>query len=103
MMRKWLLAIVFGSVLVLGACGGDDGGDDATSDDGESESVTAEVEELVKDNCASCHSGDFGLTPGDTGFSEDELVDIIKDGIGDMPSIDVSDDEATEIAKYLAD
>lgn len=109
-MRKWLLAIVFGSVLVLGACGGDDGGnegdggDDAsTEDEGASESVTAEVEELVKDNCASCHSGDFGLTPGDTGFSEDELVDIIKDGIGDMPAIDVSDDEATAIAEYLAD
>jgi len=102
-MKKWLLAIVFGSVLVLGACGGDDGGSDAASGEGESESVASDVEELVKDNCASCHSGDFELVPGDTGYSKDELVDIIKDGIGSMPAIDVSDDEATAIAEYLAD
>jgi len=106
-MKKWLLAIVFGSVLVLGACGGDDGGGDGAGSDeaeaGESESVVADVEELVKDNCASCHSGDFELVPGDTGFSKDELVDIIKEGIGSMPAIDVSDDEATAIAEYLAD
>jgi|SRR5690625_1281140 len=97
-MRKWLLAIVLGSILVLGACGG---GDDASDDGGES--VAAEAEELVKDNCASCHSGDFELVAGETGFSADELEDIIKEGIGGMPSIDVSDDEATAIAEYLAD
>lgn len=97
-MKKWLLAVVLGSILVLGACGGGD-----SDDGGDSESVSAETEELVKDNCASCHSGDFELVAGDTGYSADEIEDIIKDGIGGMPSIDVSDDEATAIAEYLAD
>lgn len=68
------MTIVFGFVLVLGACGDNDAD---SEDTGESESVASETEELVKDNCASCHGGDFEFVPGDTGFSEDELVEII--------------------------
>src|SRR5690625_5765525 len=58
-MKKWLVAILFGTVLTLGACGGgDDGADDNASPDGETVD-TAAGEEVYKSSCASCHGGDL--------------------------------------------
>lgn len=119
-MKKLLMAFLLGLSLFLVACGGDDGSqepaetedateteeveaeesEDEATDEGEGEAVSA-VEELYEDSCASCHAGDFALTPGGEDFSVAELEEIILDGIGDMPAIDVSDEEATLIAEYL--
>lgn len=117
-MKKWLVAIILGMSLVLGACG--DGSEDTTSEsdttepseeadknetttEGErAENEVATAEELVKSNCASCHSGDFELVAGESDLTVDEIEDIIKNGVGSMPAIDVTDEEATMIAEYLA-
>lgn len=103
-MKKWLMAIVFGSVLVLGACGG---GDDA-SDDGEAVEASA-GEEAYKNSCASCHGQDLTGGAGDdltevgSRYSADEIADIIENGIGSMPAQkNVSDEDRTEIAEWLA-
>lgn len=97
-MKKWLLALGLGSILVLGACGGDDGGD---------ESVSA-GEAAYQDSCSSCHGGDLegGSGPaldnvGDD-YSAEEIEDIIENGTGSMPPMkNVSDDDRTEIADWL--
>ena len=97
-MKKWLTVLILGLVLVLGACGGDD-----AEEAGDDEIDVAAAEELVKSNCASCHSGDFELVPGDYDLSLEEMEDIILNGVGEMPAIDVTDEEATLISKYLVD
>ncbi|MCD5325895.1 MULTISPECIES: cytochrome c551 [Pontibacillus] len=85
-MKSKLLALLFGSALVLSACGGggDDGGEDATKDNGEDtqteegtngdtgtdggestegegggEVDTAAAEKIYKQTCAGCHANDL--------------------------------------------
>jgi len=111
-MKKWLMAVLFGSALVLGACGG---GGDATDDSGDAgddgDDVEASAgEEAYQDSCASCHGGNLegGAGPEleDVGseFSEDEIEDIIENGIGSMPPQDqVSDEDRTAIAEWLVE
>jgi cytochrome c551 len=112
-MKKWLLAILFGSALVLGACGGDDGDDNgATSDSGqESGNTTATAaEDVYESNCAACHGADLSggagsnLTAIGADYSVDELKDIIANGTdGGMPAFSgqLSDDEIQQLADWL--
>lgn len=87
-MKSKLLALLFGSALVLSACGGggDDGGEDATTDNGEDTQTeegtngdtgsdggestegegggdgavdTAAAEEIYQQTCAGCHANDL--------------------------------------------
>lgn len=87
-MKKWLMAVLFGTVLVLGACGGGDdtndteepadtgesvetdegtdGGTDEGADEGTEDSAedggtvdTAAAEEAYQQSCASCHGADL--------------------------------------------
>src|SRR5690625_7591747 len=75
LMKKWLMAVLFGTLLVLGACGG--GGDDNTqepadnNDEGTEEPAddggavdTAAAEEIYQQSCASCHGEDLSGTAG---------------------------------------
>jgi len=109
-MKKWLVAILFGTVLTLGACGGgDDGADDNASPDGETVD-TAAGEEVYKSSCASCHGGDLTGQSGpalDTigdKYTADEIEDIVENGTGSMPAqSQVSDDDRAEVASWLAD
>ncbi|HLR62372.1 MAG TPA: cytochrome c [Lentibacillus sp.] len=113
-MKKLLMTMLFGTALVLGACGGGgdnggDGGDSSGSDGGET-SESAAAEELFQSNCASCHgqdlSGGMGpdLTSVGADHSADEIADIIKNGKGDMPPQDqVADEDAQTIASWLAE
>lgn len=108
-MKKWLMAILFGSVLVLGACGGgDDASDDGAADEGDAVEVSA-GEEAYKDSCASCHGQDLTGGAGDdltevgAKYSADEIADIIENGVGSMPAQkNVSDEDRTAIAEWLA-
>src|SRR5699024_12406818 len=52
-MKKWLMAVVFGSVLVLGACGG--GGDEGADDGGNGGETASSGEEIYQNNCSACH------------------------------------------------
>ncbi|WP_068673059.1 cytochrome c551 [Oceanobacillus sp. Castelsardo] len=113
-MKKWLLAIIFGTVLTLAACGGAsnddnaeeppaddnateeqaDTGDTATeeeTDDGAGETVdTAAGEEVYASNCAMCHGADLSggagkdLTKVGSKYSAEEIKDIVQNGIGNM-------------------
>ncbi|QKY69931.1 cytochrome c551 [Lentibacillus sp. CBA3610] len=122
-MKKWLLTIVFGTALVLGACGGggDDGGDGDTGGDtgdtGTEESAddsggetAAAGEEIYESNCAQCHGADLSGGAGDdltavgADYSADEVVDIIQNGTGSMPAQEqVSDEDAQTLATWLVE
>src|SRR5690625_5280013 len=94
-MKKWLMAVLFGTMLVLGACGGGD--DSSTPDAGDNGADTEETadasaaEDLYKSSCASCHGDDLsgGVGPAlDTignEMSADEIEDVIVNGVGTMP------------------
>lgn len=109
-MKKKLLAAVFGTALVLGACGG--GGDDSSSEDtgssnGGDSSVDAEA--VVQNSCVSCHGGNLegGSAPAidkaGAKYSEDEILEIIENGKGGMPGGIIKGDDAKAVASYLAD
>ncbi|HLS09720.1 cytochrome c551 [Lentibacillus sp.] len=113
-MKKGLMTMLFGTALVLGACGG--GGDDGGGDTGGDESAgdgggetTAAAEEIFESNCASCHGADLSggagpeLTSVGADYSADEIVDIIQNGKGSMPAQDVSDEDAQTLADWLAE
>lgn len=122
-MKKWLLTIVFGFALVLGACGGDDGdtgepaddgGDtdteESAGDNGDGGSVDASAaEDAYQQNCASCHGADLSggsgpeLTNVGSQYSADEIADIIENGIGSMPAGMATGDDVDLLANWLAD
>lgn len=109
-MKKWLFTILFGSALVLGACGGgaddtDDGAAD-TGDGGDTTETAGAAEEIYKDSCASCHGGDLsgGMGPELTGngLSADEISNIIENGQGSMPPVNLSEEDRSEVANWLS-
>lgn len=75
----------------------------------EEEEVVSAGEEAYKMNCASCHgielSGGVGpdLTTVGDNFTEDEIMDIIENGTGDMPPMIATPEEAEAIAEWLLD
>lgn len=106
-MKKWLTAVVFGTLLVLGACGG--GSDDnGSSDDGASVDSAA-GEEVFANSCASCHGDDLSGGAGPSletvgaDHSVDDIKDIIENGQGSgMPAGLVSGEEEDAVAEWLA-
>lgn len=120
-MKKWLMAVIFGLMLVLGACGGDDdaqeSADPAETDDAESEETDDEggevsddaAEEMYQESCASCHGDDLEGSVGpelDTigaDLSADEIEEVIEEGQGSMPPGLLSGDDAEQVAAWLAE
>ncbi len=121
-MKKWLLAVLFGAVLVLGACGGGDDNDaseePADTDNGteteepadEGESVdTAAGEDVYEANCAMCHGADLtggagpDLTAVGDKYSQDEIADIVENGTGSMPAQSVTGDDLDALTAWLAE
>lgn len=116
-MKKWLMAVLFGTMLVLGACGG--GGDDASEPDAGDNGATTEdsgevadasaAEDLYKASCASCHGNDLsgGVGPAlntiGNDLSADEIEEIILNGVGTMPAGLLSGDDARTVAEWLAE
>lgn len=130
-MKKWLMAVLLGTLLVLGACGGgnddaqepadtedeateettddaaetDDATDDAAEEGGSVDASAAE--ELYKQSCASCHGADLsgqGSFPSlkGTGLSAEEIETIILEGRGSMPAQLLTGDDAKTVAEWLA-
>lgn len=122
-MKKGLFAILLGTILILGACGGDDNSDngavnnhaneiDVNSNNKERADTvdTAAAEELYKQNCSSCHAGDLSgnmapsLTTVGTDYDADEIADIIENGTDrGMPASIVSGDDVDVLANWLAE
>ncbi|MEI5907617.1 cytochrome c [Bacillus spongiae] len=95
-MKKLIYSVLLGSVLVLSACGG-----------GEDEPEKVGIEKLVDQKCATCHGGnlqgDYGPKIDNIGakLSEDEILDIIVNGKGQMPGV-LKGEEAKEVAEWFA-
>src|SRR5699024_2216555 len=107
-MKKWLMAIMFGSVLVLGACGGDNGAAEEPANNNNDETVDAgEAEEINKESCESCQGGDLegGAGPAleDNGHSADEIETIVEERQPGMPAGLVSGDDLTVLADWLSE
>jgi|SRR5690625_2559463 len=115
-MKKWLMAVLFGTLLVLGACGGGGADTEEPADEGTEESAddggtvdTAAAEDVYKSSCASCHADDLSggvgpdLTEIGSKLSADEIEDIIANGQGSMPAGTATGDDATAVAEWLAE
>lgn len=120
-MKKSLLAVFFGLVLILAACGG--GGDDGaseepadTNDGAATEESTeggavdsAAGEEVYQQNCASCHGADLSggagpeLSQVGSNLSEDEIRDIIVNGKGSMPGGLVDGEDLDAVVAWLSE
>lgn len=144
-MKKYLMAIFFGSALVLGACGEEEADftdadeldeepveeepiedvDEVIEDETEVEEApedeqavenaeedlitTADAEQIVQQNCTSCHGADLagaGSIPAlnDVGsrLTAHEIVEVIEEGPGAMPAHIVTGEEAAAVAEYLS-
>lgn len=105
-MKKWLTAILFGTLLVLGACGG--GNDDNASNNNNS-GDSAAGEEVYQQNCASCHGDDLSGEAGPSletigaDLDVDDIKDVIENGQGSMPAGIVEGDEEDDVAEWLAE
>ena len=71
--------------------------------------VTEEPDAMYEANCSACHGADLSggmgpdLTSVESSLSEDEISEIIINGRGDMPAIDVSPEEADAISEWLVE
>lgn len=111
-MKKQLMAMLFGSALILGACGGgEETVEPAETPTESSEEGTAAVnaEEVVQQNCISCHgenlegAGNFpALNDVGSRLSQDEIRSVIENGKGAMPANIIEGEEADAVAEYLA-
>lgn len=106
--KKKLLAAVFGAVLLLGACGGGDKGNEADkgATDGD---VAVDAEAVVQKSCVTCHGGNLegasapALDKIGATMSEDEIKDVIVNGQGGMPPGIIKDEaEVQAVAEWLA-
>ena len=101
----WVAAAALTLAATAGACSSDDTGSDAGTT---TSSVGASV---FKDNCASCHaidgSGGQGPAIGDGAaaakFDHEEMVGIVTNGRGAMPSFEgkLSADEVAAVVDYV--
>ena len=93
------------------ACAGDDA--DKSSETEETEDTQAtesdsepDGEALYSTHCASCH-GDDGTGGSERGIegelhhSDEELIDVILNGDGEMPGINVTEEEAQAIVDWM--
>lgn len=103
-MKKTMLALIFGSALVLAACGGDDKESSGSSTQSEGEKITMQ-------KCATCHGGNLqgmGKTPNlnevGSRLSEEEILDIIENGTSKgMPPGLIKGEDAEKVAAWLAE
>ncbi|PTL39449.1 c-type cytochrome [Alkalicoccus saliphilus] len=124
---KKIAAGLFGTALLLAACGGDggnneenpagnngadNGANNAANNEADNEAADengeydlANGEELYQGQCASCHGGDLegGTGPALEGYSHDEVVSAIQEGPGSMPEDLVEGDDAEDVAAWVSD
>ncbi|MBM6616308.1 cytochrome c551 [Bacillus suaedaesalsae] len=109
-MKKTFMVILFGAMLTLAACGGGD--EEASPNEsagGETSGAeTTAAEPIYQKSCAGCHGGDLqggmgpGLTKVGSKYSEEEILNIIHNGQGNMPKGVIQGAEAEAVAAWLA-
>ena len=107
-MKGKLLTILFGTMLVLVACGGEKESD-STNNNGTSDTVdVSAAEKIYNQKCSNCHGGDLrgGVGPDLTTIggrlSQEEIEHVIANGQGVMPKGLIDGAEATAVAEWLA-
>ncbi len=101
-MKKKLLGILFGTSLVLAACGGNGG------DSKETSSGAVDPEKIVNNKCTTCHGGNLegGMGPAlkDVGsrLNKDQILQTIQNGRGQMPKGLIKGEEAEAVAEWLS-
>lgn len=102
-MRKPLSVVLLSSLLLVTACGKEEAkttDNNASSDPGK----TA----FQQYSCVGCHGRDMEGASGPnlqkvgSKYSEEEILDIIKNGKGAMPKGQAEGEDAAKIAEYLA-
>lgn len=127
-MKKALLAMVFGSALVLGACGGNNDKDNNAADNNTTTETTedttnetnnettteetskVDAEAVAQNTCIGCHGGDLSggmgpdLTKVGSKLSEDQIKEVLQKGKGQMPAqTSLSEEEVVAVAKWLSE
>ncbi|HSP20745.1 MAG TPA: cytochrome c [Planococcus sp. (in: firmicutes)] len=109
-MKKQLMILLFGSALVLGACGGGEDTAEPPADSGNGDTAAVDAEQVVQQNCISCHGenlegqGNFpALNDVGARLSEEEILGIIENGQGAMPAKIIEGEEATAVATWLSE
>ncbi|PYZ92829.1 cytochrome C551 [Salipaludibacillus keqinensis] len=115
---KKFLGLMLGAVLVLGACGGNDGNNEepAPENNGNNAEETnnaagddtydlANGEDIYVGNCASCHGGDLEGASGPAleGYSHDEILAAIEEGPGGMPADLATGQDAEDVAAWITE
>ncbi|AQQ55122.1 hypothetical protein B0X71_13120 [Planococcus lenghuensis] len=85
------------------------GEDDAEGDAGSEGVATVDAEQIIQQNCSSCHGADLAGVGGipalnDVGsrLSSDEILTVIHEGPGAMPAEIITGAEAEAVAEYLS-
>ena len=74
-----------------------------------SESQDLAPEDIYSNNCMSCHGEDLGggtgpdLTDVGSSYDASEIVEIIQNGKGQMPAINLDPSNAEKVAEWLVD
>ena len=109
-MSKKLLAVFFGTALMLAACGGGNEKATPTNDENSGEVTQAgDAEKIVRAKCTTCHGGNLegqGNFPSlqDVGsrLTQEEILNVIQNGRGGMPANLIEGAEAEVVAEWLS-
>lgn len=125
------MLLLFGLILVLSACGGNDeaenntenntGNNTSTNDTTQNEADNqganegngtvdvAQAEKIFSNTCAQCHGGNLegaggpNLTQVGAKYDKGEIEHIINEGQGGMPGGMVTEEEASILAAWLSE
>lgn|SRR5690625_1679853 len=95
-MKKWITISLLSIFITLGACGDIQEKNPPTPNN----DASLAADELIKQNCIDCHGGATDEVPG-SHLSLAQLKEVILEGKGNMPAIELTDEEAEAIAAYL--
>lgn len=85
----------------------EENGEEVAEDNGEDTAM--EPDSIYQNSCASCHGDDLSgavgpdLTAVGGSLSEDEIEEIINEGLGSMPGGLVGPEEATVLSEWLSE
>lgn len=112
-MKVKLLALLLGTSVILGACGGaeepQEEAAETPTEGTEGETAGGDAEKIVQGNCIGCHGqnleGGAGpkLTEVGAKYDKDEIKNIIINGQGSMPKGILDEADAEVVASWLAE
>jgi cytochrome c551 len=111
-LKAKLLALLLGTSVILGACGGaEEPQEEAadTTEGTEGETAGGDAEKIVQGNCIGCHGQNLeggagpNLTEVGAKYDKDEIKNIIINGQGSMPKGILDEADAEVVASWLAE